>query len=304
MDRAVEPTLAALRRRGIDYRGVLYAGLMLTPDGPKMIEYNVRFGDPEAQVVLPRLTSDLAELLAAGRRRRADRRPPTFTDDAAVTVVLASRGLPGVAPHRRRRSTGSTRPTRSTACTVFSAGVAADADGRLVTAGGRVLAVTGRGRRSPTPVTLAYRRCRRDRLAGACSTAPTSPQPRHRPREERHVKVGVLMGSPNDSEKMAKAADTLERFGLEADVRVLSAHRNPHQVVELVVRAPGRTATWPSSAAPAWPRTWPAWSPPTPPCPVVGVPLSGGALNGVDALYSTVQMPKGIPVATVAIDGR
>src|ERR671935_188875 len=65
LDRAVEPTLAALRHQGIDYRGVLYAGLMLTPDGPKVLEYNVRFGDPEAQVVLPRLTSDLGELLAA-----------------------------------------------------------------------------------------------------------------------------------------------------------------------------------------------------------------------------------------------
>ena len=65
MDRFVEPTLAELRRRGIDYRGVLYAGLMLTPEGPRLLEYNVRFGDPEAQVVLPRLTSDLAELLAA-----------------------------------------------------------------------------------------------------------------------------------------------------------------------------------------------------------------------------------------------
>ena len=64
VERAVEPTLAALRGRGIDYRGVLYAGLMLTPDGPKVLEYNVRFGDPEAQVVLPRLAGDLADLLA------------------------------------------------------------------------------------------------------------------------------------------------------------------------------------------------------------------------------------------------
>ena len=63
MAQAVEPTLAALRRRGIDFRGVLYGGLMLTPEGPKMLEYNVRFGDPESQVVLPRLRSDLAELL-------------------------------------------------------------------------------------------------------------------------------------------------------------------------------------------------------------------------------------------------
>ncbi len=96
MDRAVEPTLAALRRRGIDYRGVLYAGLMLTSDGPKVLEYNIRFGDPEAQVVLPRFAGDLAGLLAeaAGGRLRTE---PEWSDRAAVTVVLAAEGYP-VAP--------------------------------------------------------------------------------------------------------------------------------------------------------------------------------------------------------------
>ena len=110
----VQPTLDELRRRGIDYRGVLYAGLMLTDDGPKVLEYNVRFGDPEAQVVLPRLDSDLAALLpdvAAGGLRSA----PRFRDDAAVTVVCASEGYPHAprtgdvidrarrGPRRRRR---------------------------------------------------------------------------------------------------------------------------------------------------------------------------------------------------------
>ncbi len=80
LDDFVAPTLAELRRRGIDYRGALYAGLMLTADGPKLIEYNVRFGDPEAQVVLPRITSDLAQLLAeaaAGRARQPSRASAT-----------------------------------------------------------------------------------------------------------------------------------------------------------------------------------------------------------------------------------
>ena len=82
-----------MRARGIDYRGVLYAGLMLTPDGPKVIEYNVRFGDPESQVVLPRLRTDLAELLAEAAAGDL-RLEPEFVDDAAVTVVCAVDGYP------------------------------------------------------------------------------------------------------------------------------------------------------------------------------------------------------------------
>ena len=86
MEEAVLPTLAALQSRGIDYRGVLYCGLMLTPDGPRVLEYNVRFGDPETQVVLPRMTGDLADLLASAASGALSE-PPTFDNGAAVTVV-------------------------------------------------------------------------------------------------------------------------------------------------------------------------------------------------------------------------
>ena len=115
------------------------------------------------------------------------------------------------------------------------------------------------------------------------------------------MKVGVLMGSPNDGEKMARASETLERFGIEADVRVLSAHRNPHEVVELVssARENGYVAF---ICGAGWAAHLAGVVAAHTTLPVVGVPLSGSALNGVDALYSTVQMPKGIPVATVAID--
>lgn len=116
------------------------------------------------------------------------------------------------------------------------------------------------------------------------------------------MKVAVLMGSPNDRGKMQPAVDTLEAFGLEADVRVLSAHRNPAQVTALATsaRADGYVA-FICGAGMAAHLAGVVAAHTT--LPVVGVPLSGGAINGVDALYSTVQMPKGIPVATVAIDG-
>lgn len=115
-------------------------------------------------------------------------------------------------------------------------------------------------------------------------------------------KVAVLMGSPNDGKKMAGAWETLEQFGIEADVRVLSAHRNPAEVTALAAtaREEGYSA-FICGAGMAAHLAGVVAAHTT--LPVVGVPLSGGALNGVDALYSTVQMPKGMPVATVAVDG-
>lgn len=114
-------------------------------------------------------------------------------------------------------------------------------------------------------------------------------------------KVAVLMGSPTDAEKMGGAGEMLERFGLEADVRVMSAHRNPHEVAEFVsgARENGYAAV---IAGAGWAAHLAGVCAAHTTLPVVGVPLSGSALNGVDSLYSTVQMPSGIPVATVAVD--
>ncbi len=116
------------------------------------------------------------------------------------------------------------------------------------------------------------------------------------------MKVAVLMGSPNDQSKMAPATATLGEFGVEADERVMSAHRTPAAVADFarsarengyaaIICGAGMAAHLAGAVAA------------NTTLPVVGVPLSGGALNGVDALYATVQMPRGIPVATVAIDG-
>ena len=116
------------------------------------------------------------------------------------------------------------------------------------------------------------------------------------------MKVAVLMGSPNDQSKMAPATATLGEFGVEADERVMSAHRTPAAVAEFAgsARANGYAAIICGAGMAAHLAGAVAANTTL---PVVGVPLSGGALNGVDALYATVQMPRGIPVATVAIDG-
>jgi phosphoribosylamine---glycine ligase len=147
MATAVEPLITELQRRGIDYRGVLYAGLMLTDEGPKVIEYNVRFGDPETQVVLPLLAGDAAELfLAVAEGRLADVPPPAFVDASAVCVVLAASGYPE-RPRTGDEISGLTDDGQSTAevpgTVVFHAGTGRRDPGTpFHTSGGRVLGVT------------------------------------------------------------------------------------------------------------------------------------------------------------------
>jgi phosphoribosylamine--glycine ligase len=139
MERAVGPTLQRLRAIGVDYRGVLYAGLMLTPSSVKVLEYNVRFGDPEAQVVLPRFDGDLAAFLAAAAGGHVEGEP-AFVDDAAVTVVLAAPGYP-TAPRTGDVISGIDAAGAIDGVTVYCAGVDGE-PGALTTAGGRVVDVT------------------------------------------------------------------------------------------------------------------------------------------------------------------
>lgn len=154
MAEAIEPTLAELSRRGIDYRGTLFAGLMLTSSGPKMLEYNVRFGDPETQVILPRIESDLVQLLSEAAAGNIES-TPTFSDDAVVTVVCASEGYPASA--RTGDVIEGLDAARSIeGVSVYAAGVKTNDDGALITGGGRVLNVVGRGATMADAVERAY----------------------------------------------------------------------------------------------------------------------------------------------------
>jgi phosphoribosylamine--glycine ligase len=156
-DDVVKPTITAMANEGTPYRGVLFAGLMLTPDGPKTLEFNCRFGDPETEALLPRLDGDLGELLAACADGDLSTERPVFRDDAAVTIVLASGGYPG-SYETGFAIEGLEEAGRVEGVTVFHAGTALR-DGTVVTSGGRVLAVSATGE------TLAEAR---DRAERAC----------------------------------------------------------------------------------------------------------------------------------------
>jgi phosphoribosylamine--glycine ligase len=144
MAEIVEPTVRVLADRGSAYSGVLYAGLMLTAEGPKLIEYNVRFGDPECQVLMMRLESDLLELIDAVARGRLASAPPLrFSDAASLTVVMAANGYPD-SPAKGGKLSGL-EAAEAAGGKVFHAGTARAGD-ELVANGGRVLNVTALGK--------------------------------------------------------------------------------------------------------------------------------------------------------------
>jgi phosphoribosylamine--glycine ligase len=154
----LEPTVAELAARGTPYHGLLYAGLALTAAGPKVIEFNCRFGDPETQVVLPRLTSDLAGLLLAaadGGPGGLDKLTLSWDERACVTVVIASGGYPGSYP-TGLPITGLDAAGALDGVTVYHAGTAPGPGGTVVTAGGRVLAVSALGADVTAARALAY----------------------------------------------------------------------------------------------------------------------------------------------------
>ena len=151
----VEPVVAGLSADGTPYRGFLYAGLMLTCDGPKVIEFNVRFGDPEAQVVIPMIDGDLAPHLAAAAEGALDARRIAFRSDPHVGVVLASRGYPA-SSESGVPIDGADAAAGQDDVLVFHAGTSMR-DGQVVTAGGRVLTVVGRGPDYAQAIARAYR---------------------------------------------------------------------------------------------------------------------------------------------------
>ena len=155
MDLAVHPTVEELKKRGIDYRGVLFAGFMMTKNGPKLLEYNVRFGDPEAQVILPRFEGNLSETLLEVAKGNLTT-PPTVSADAMVTVVLASEGYPA-SPRTGDVIHGIDDAKTIEGVTVFCAGVDSNIQGELVTSGGRVLNVCGRAPTLGAAREIAYK---------------------------------------------------------------------------------------------------------------------------------------------------
>ena len=154
MEQFIKPTVAAFAERGLTYMGVLYLGLMITKSGPKLVEYNCRFGDPEAQVLLPRLKSDLLAALIAAREGKLDKLSLEWRDETALTVVMASGGYPGTY-EKGHEIFGLEDAAKLPGVTVFHAGTEMR-DGKIVAVGGRVLNVTATGKDAAEARARAY----------------------------------------------------------------------------------------------------------------------------------------------------
>ena len=164
MREIIEPTVAAMAKRGMPFKGVLFAGLMITADGPKLIEYNARFGDPETQVLMMRMKSDLLPALLASVDGVLDHFDVRWHDDAALTVVLAANGYPG-SPEVGTEIKGLAAAAAVEGVQIFHAGTRREGD-RVLAQGGRVLNVTARGTHRRRGAGARLRRRSPHRLAG------------------------------------------------------------------------------------------------------------------------------------------
>jgi phosphoribosylamine--glycine ligase len=275
---------------------------MVTADGPKVLEFNCRFGDPETQVLLPLLDTDLLEIAEAMAEGRLDEITVRWREAAACGIVLAAAGYPG------KYATGdaihglSELPADALA---FHAGTRL-IEGQVETAGGRVLTVAAMAPTLAAARDRAYAAAERVRFAGAHYRkdiavreilAPIAGGAG--PTEETPL-VGIVMGSESDRPTMQNCADALTALGIPHEVRVMSAHRAPERVREYGLGAADRglrVLIAGAGLAAHLPGVLAAWTT----LPVIGVPLAAGDLKGLDSLYAIVQMPPGVPVATVGI---
>ncbi|NPA94782.1 MAG: phosphoribosylamine--glycine ligase [Thermodesulfobacteria bacterium] len=289
------PTVEAMEAEGHPYKGVLYGGLIIKDGKAKVLEFNCRFGDPEAQPILMRLKTDLLDVVEAAIEGRLKDLELEWDDRAAVCVVLASGGYPGKY-EKGKVIHGLEEVEKMKDVMVFHAGTALK-DGKFVTAGGRVLGVTALGDTIKEAIDRAYEAVSKISWEGMHYRKDIGQK------ALKHLsapKVSIVMGSKSDLKVMEKAAEVLDDFGVTYEVKVLSAHRTPALTAEFASNARELgTKVIIAGAGMAAHLAGVIASHTT--LPVIGVPIDSGPLKGLDALLATVQMPPGIPVATVGI---
>jgi phosphoribosylamine--glycine ligase len=303
MNKIMIPTVKGMAKEGRPYKGVLYAGLMIKGGKARVVEFNCRFGDPEAQPLLMRLQTDLVDIVEAVLEGQLHRIRLDIDPRPTVCVVMASGGYPG-AYEKGKIITGLDAAAKQESVVVFHAGTALR-NKKVVTAGGRVLGVTAIGRDLDDAISKAYDTVALIKWPGCFyRTDIGAKAARHAPgavkAEVGKALVGIVMGSDSDLPVMQAAADFLQAMGIPYEISVNSAHRTPEAAsayaqnagargLQVIIAGAGMAAHLAGVLAAHTN------------IPVIGVPLDASSLHGLDALLSTVQMPPGVPVATMGI---
>jgi phosphoribosylamine--glycine ligase len=296
MNEVMIPTVKAMESEGTPYKGILYAGLMIDRDKIRVLEFNARFGDPEAQPLLMRVKNDLVELMLACIDGSLNRHTMDIDERATVCLVMAAGGYPD-SYAKGQVISGLEDAAKIKDVMVFHAGTSLEKD-KVVTSGGRVLGVTALGDTVEKAIEKAYQAAgkiswdkvqyRKDIGKKALDRLNTPPQ------------VGIVMGSDSDFSVMKETLVVLTKFGIPYEITVASAHRTPERAARFALTARERGVKVIIAAAGQAAHLAGAMAAQTT-LPVIGVPIDASSLNGLDALLSTVQMPPGVPVATVAI---
>lgn len=304
-DLVIRPILRVMAERGHPFKGILYAGLMMTANGPKVLEYNARFGDPECQPLLMRLNDDLAAIMLACINGTLDQGNLNYSHKSAVGVVIAAEGYPATY-HKGMTIEGVGDADALPFTKVFHSGTVLE-KGILHASGGRILCVTALGDTLQEAQRQAYAAVKKIRMEHsqyrsdigdkglAHMNAVYTEQKNFRP------SVAIFIGSISDEKTISPCAEVLRTLGIPYVFTVTSAHRTPErtealvrdlesQGVQVFICAAGMAAHLAGAVAARSVK------------PVIGIPVSGSSLSGMDALLATVQMPPGFPVGTVALD--
>jgi phosphoribosylamine--glycine ligase len=296
MEEIMIPTVRAMAAEGRPYKGVLYAGLMIERDKIKVLEFNGRFGDPEAQPLLIRMKNDIIPVMEAVIDERLHECSLEIDERASVCVVMASGGYPG-SYKKEIPMKGLEEAARVKDVVVFHAGTKMK-DGAVVTNGGRVLGVTALGDTVTAAIERAYQAVAKIKWDGVQYRKDIGKKAVLR--KAVIPMVEIVMGSDSDYDVMEETIAVLKKFGIPFGITVASAHRSPERAsgiaktarergVKVLIAGAGHAAHLAGVLAAHTS------------LPVIGVPIDSSCLAGFDSLLSTVQMPPGIPVATVAV---
>ena len=296
MSEVMIPTVQAMAAEGRPYKGVLYAGLMIDRNRVNVVEFNARFGDPETQPLMMRIKSDIVPIMEAVVDGGLDKCRIEVDERSAVCIIMAAKGYPG-SYEKGMPISGLENTRRMKDLEVFHSGTAVK-NGKIVTSGGRVLGVTALGDTIYKAIAKAYAAAGKIKWKAVHYRSDIGEKAVKR--LETPPRVGIVMGSDSDYSVMQAAGEILKRFGIPYEITVASAHRTPARAMEFAASAIDRGLRVIIAGAGHAAHLAGVLAAHTT-LPVIGVPIDSSALSGWDALLSTVQMPPGVPVATMAI---